>query len=184
MDTYHIMLKDCLHTPGALLNLFSISHMLQHGWGCKFKGCTLALSPSCVLFHQNEVLGCVPLLNNLCYLLVCFLHPNEIHSQLPMYKEIHASVTPKMVPEVSAFAKLQLTWDTWHACMDHPGGDIICCLPLVATGVNVDVNIPSTHCKSCIMAKHPCQPHPPSSMPCVKHILNLVHLDVCGPFPV
>ena len=80
MDTYCIMLKDCLHAPGALLNLFSVSCMLQYSWGCEFKGCTPALGPSCVLSHQNDVLGCVPLLNNLCYLLVRFLHPNEIHS--------------------------------------------------------------------------------------------------------
>ena len=101
-----------------------------------------------------------------------------------MYKEICASVTPKTVPEVSTFTKLQLTWDTWHARMGHPGGDIVHCLPLVATGVNVNIDVPSTHCESCIMAKHPCQPHPPSSTPRVKHILDLVHSNVCGPFPV
>ena len=183
-DTYCIVLKDCLHTPRALLNLFSVGRMLQYGWGCEFKGCTLALSPSCVLSHQNEVLGCVPLLNNLCYLPVRFRHPNEIHSRSPMYKEICASATSEMVPEISTFAKLQLTWDTWHARMGHPGGDIVHHLPLVATGVNVDVDVPSTRCESCIMAKHPRQPHPPSSTPCVKHILDLVHSDVCGPFPV
>ena len=92
-DTYHIMLKDCLHAPRALLNLFSIGCMLQYSWGCEFKGCTPALGPSCVLSHQNEVLKCVPLLNNLCYLPVRFLHPNEIHSRSPIYKEICASAT-------------------------------------------------------------------------------------------
>ena len=87
-------------------------------------------------------------------------------------------------PEVSTLVRLHVMWDIWHACLGHLGGELVRHLPLVATGVTVDINVPLSWCESCIMAKHTCQSHPSSSMPHAKHMLDLVHSDVCGPYPV
>jgi len=34
------------------------------------------------------------------------------------------------------------------------------------------------------MAKHPHKPYPSSDMPCTMQMLNLIHSDLCGPFPI
>ena len=34
------------------------------------------------------------------------------------------------------------------------------------------------------MAKHPHKPYPPSKTPRAEHMLDLVHSDLCGPFPI
>ena len=50
-NTHRIVLKDCLHTPSALLNLLSVGHMLLQGWGCDFRGTTSSSGPSCQLSY-------------------------------------------------------------------------------------------------------------------------------------
>ncbi|KIK45146.1 hypothetical protein CY34DRAFT_78402, partial [Suillus luteus UH-Slu-Lm8-n1] len=51
---------DCLHAPGALINLLSVSHMLRKGWGCNFLP-----NLSCELSHKGELLGNIPMHGNL-----------------------------------------------------------------------------------------------------------------------
>ena len=54
-------------------------------------------------------------------------------------------------------------------------------LPLVGTGV-VMVSSVLDRCEPCIIAKHACDPHP--TIPHrVYNILELVHANLCGPFP-
>lgn len=50
-------------------------------------------------------------------------------------------------------------------------------------GVKVSVQTPLRKCKPCIMAKHPRKPYPPSAEPRTTHMLDLIHSDLCGPFP-
>ena len=72
----------------------------------------------------------------------------------------------------------------WHARMGHPGGEIVKCLPLAATGVSVKSSRPLGKCESCIVAKFPRKPYPPSLHSPTSHMLDLIHSDLCGPFPV
>ena len=74
--------------------------------------------------------------------------------------------------------------DLWHAQMGHPGDDLVKCLLLVATGVNIDHSTLLSRCEVCIIAKHPRKPYPPSLSPRAEHMLDLIHSDLCGPFPV
>ncbi|KAG1876578.1 hypothetical protein DFJ58DRAFT_625286, partial [Suillus subalutaceus] len=81
-------------------------------------------------------------------------------------------------------AHVPLSWDLWHARMGHPGGDAVKRLPIFATGVKVDVSTVLQRCEPCIITKHPCKPYLSSETPCATHMLNLIHSDLCGPFPI
>ncbi|KAG1837906.1 hypothetical protein DFJ58DRAFT_634733, partial [Suillus subalutaceus] len=98
--------------------------------------------------------------------------------------------------ELSAFAKVPLSWDLWHARLGHPGGSAVKRLSHFLIGTKVDTSRPLRTCKPCdtsrplrtckpcIIAKHPHKPYHASSMPRASNILDLVHSDLCGPFPV
>ncbi|KAH7903538.1 hypothetical protein BJ138DRAFT_1020459, partial [Hygrophoropsis aurantiaca] len=86
--------------------------------------------------------------------------------------------------ELSAFAKVPLTHDLWHARIGHVGGEAARRLHLIATGVKVERQEPLTRCEPCIMAKHPHKPYPPSESEPTSLVNQIHHADVCGPFPV
>ena len=171
-EKYRVTLHKCLHAPEALVNLLSVGHMLEKGWDCEFRGSCGGGTAHCQLSYNGEVLGSLPLVGNLCHVNLQFIHPNELVSRTLRVKEI------------SVVARPGTTLDLWHAWMGHPGSDLVKCLPLVATGVHIDHSAPLSRCKACIMAKHPRKPYPPSSSPCAEHMLDLIHSDLCGPFPV
>jgi hypothetical protein len=77
-----------------------------------------------------------------------------------------------------------LSWDLWHARLGHPGGDAVRHLPNFATGTMIDTSQLLCTCEPCIIAKHPRKPYLSSSTPHATHVLDLVHSDLCGPFPV
>ena len=153
-STYCLILMDCLHAPNALLNLLSVSRMLQKGWDCDFKGSSSPSGPYCHLSYKGKIPGNSPLTDNLCYLNVRFLHPDEINSSTIIYKEMSILAGH----ETSAYTKVPTTWDTWHARMGHPGGESVKRLPLIAIGVSVNSNRPLYHCEACIIVKYPCKP--------------------------
>lgn len=105
---------------------------------------------------------------NLVFLDLLFIPPSEPSPHL----------------EISAFAKVPLSWDLWHARLGHPGGEAVKRLPHFASGTKVDTSHALRTCEPCIMAKHPRKPYPASSTPPAAHILDLVHSDLCGPFPI
>ncbi|KAG1875365.1 hypothetical protein C8R48DRAFT_592492, partial [Suillus tomentosus] len=82
------------------------------------------------------------------------------------------------------FARVALTWDLWHARLGHIGGEAVKRVPLIATGVHVDKDAPLCCCEPCIIAKHLRKPFFPSAEPCMAHPLDIIHSDLCGPFPV
>ncbi|KAF8546652.1 hypothetical protein OG21DRAFT_1426433, partial [Imleria badia] len=73
--------------------------------------------------------------------------------------------------------------DLWHVRFGHLGGDMSRLLPATTAGVGVDLLHPQTKCESCIVAKHPRDPYPTSKSPPTKDFLELMHSDICGPFP-
>ncbi|KIK32411.1 hypothetical protein CY34DRAFT_42364, partial [Suillus luteus UH-Slu-Lm8-n1] len=72
----------------------------------------------------------------------------------------------------------------WHARLGHVGGDAVKRLPLFATGVKVETSLPLHTCEPCLLGKHPRKPYPVSDSPRAANLLDLVHSDLCGPFPV
>ncbi|KIK32890.1 hypothetical protein CY34DRAFT_100590, partial [Suillus luteus UH-Slu-Lm8-n1] len=66
-QTFRIRLTNCLHapalsTPGALVNLLSVGHMLRKGWACNFLP-----SLRCELSYNGELLGNIPMRGNLFF---------------------------------------------------------------------------------------------------------------------
>ena len=165
------MLRDCLYAPEAVSNLISVGRMLQWGWDCVFKGSLSPSGPYCEFLHKGRSLGQVPMVGNLRQLDMCFIPPARLSA---------APVTT----EITAFVEQPLTWDTWHTRLGHPGGNSVKCLPIVATGVKVDKDTPLQCCEACVVAKHPRRPFPSSETPRADHMLNLIHLDICSPFPI
>jgi hypothetical protein len=167
-QVHRIHLTHCLHAPGAIINLLSIGHMLQKGWECNFKP-----NPACCeLVYHNSSLGSLPMVGNLFFLDLKFLTPDTL------------SIRTKSPQEISAFAHVPLSWDLWHARMGHPGGDAVRRLPMFASGVKVNISTPLQCCEPCIMAKHPRKPYLPSETPRTARMLDLIHSDLCGPFPI
>lgn len=165
--TFRITFTDCLHAPGAMINLLSVGHMLKRKWSCAFEH-----SPArCQLKYHGELLGELPMVGNLFFIDLKFIRPDESPPAL------HTR-------ELSAFARSPLSLDLWHARMGHPGGDAVKRLKHTATGVTFETSAPLQRCEPCIMAKHPRKPYPPSLEPRTSHMLDLVHSDLCGPFPI
>ena len=161
---HHVTLQDCLYAPEAVFNLISVGCMLQRGWDCVFKGLLLPSGPYCKFLHKGQSLRQVPMVGNLCQLDMHFIPPARLSA---------APVTM----EITVFVEQPLTWDTWHACLGHPGGNSVKHLPIIATGIKVDKDTPLQHCEACIMAKHPRRPFPSSETPRANHMLDLIHSD-------
>jgi hypothetical protein len=94
------------------------------------------------------------------------------------------STTPLPHVEILAFTKVLLLWNLWHAQLGHPSRETVKCLSHFSTGAYIDSSQPLHMCEPCIMGKHPCKPYPPSTTPKASHVLDLVHSDLCGPFPI
>jgi hypothetical protein len=93
-QTFRVMFTDCLHAPGAMINLLSIGHMLSKKWLCIFEH-----SPVwCQLKYQGESLGEIPMTRNLYFLDLKFIYPNASSGTYPSC-------------ELSAFVHLPLSWD-------------------------------------------------------------------------
>jgi len=165
--TSRVHLMHCLNAPGTFINLLSVGYMLKKGWECNFR----PFPACCELVYHNQVLGSLPMLGNLFFVDLKFLTPDSLSIRMKR-------------PEISAFAHVPLSWDLWHAWLGHPSGDAVKYLPIFATGIKLDVSTALQRCEPCIMAKHPRKPYPSSDMPCAMQMLDLIHSDLCGPFPI
>lgn len=161
-----VRLANCLHAPGALLNLLSVSGMNAKGWDVNFRA-----SMTCELAYKGSSLGSIPATGKLYALDIEFIPLTASLPNLPQ------------MPEVSAFADVPLSLDLWHARIGHIGRDAVMRLNRVAKGVTIQSSSPLSHCESCILAKHPRQPFHASETERASAFLDLIHSDVCGPIP-
>ena len=166
---YRVRLTNCLHAPEAMINLLSVGHMVDRGWGCNFLG-----SPArCDLSYRGALLGSTPLSDKLCFVDLDFLLPPGPAASLSLSSPV----------DLTAFAHVPLTLDVWHARLGHPGGNAVRRLPLFAKGGSITSSSPLSRCESCILGKHPRQPYPSSVSPPASRFLELIHSDLCGPIP-
>jgi hypothetical protein len=156
----HLRLTDCLHAPGALVNLLSVGRMLKKGWCCNFT--PFPPRVQLIYIYGKDPLGDIPMIGNLFFVDLKFILPDQ--------------GSPSPMNEISAFAPTPLSWDLWHARLGHVGGDAVKQLPIFAQGVKVSVQTPLRKCEPCIMAKHPRKPYPPSAEPRAAHMLDLFTL--------
>ncbi|KAG1798859.1 uncharacterized protein HD556DRAFT_1305720 [Suillus plorans] len=62
---HHVQLSNCLHAPGAMLNLLSVGWMLAKGWECNFRGeparCELIYPSPVALVQEVSAFARTPL---------------------------------------------------------------------------------------------------------------------------
>ena len=132
-----------------------------------------------LLSKTNEPFGHGPMVNKLFVLEVEFLKPPK--ASLPASPlSIECPLSSKCV----LFAKVPETLDLWHYRMGHPRELATLALVKSTTGASFVAGKPLTRCEPCIFGKQACLPAPSSSTPRTTTLLELIHLDICGPFPV
>ena len=92
------------------------------------------------------------------------------------------SLDPNPSAELAAFVRPPVTRDLWHARLGHAAPRAIADLVSRSEGMTL-AGPPFTVCEPCILGKHAKSPHPPSTSRADRP-LDLVHGDICGPFPV
>jgi Integrase core domain len=141
--------------------------MLSRGWECNFKG----TPPRCDLVCNGKELGSVPLVNHLCFLSLQFV-------------PFDAPLLLMITPQLSAFLRVSVTHDLWHAHIGHVSGEAAKRLLQVTDGVAITESTPLSVCESCIVAKHPRKPFHISGVNHTTAFLDLVHADLAGPMLV
>ena len=81
-----------------------------------------------------------------------------------------------------SYTWVAVTKDLWHARLGHIGESAVRTLAKSASGIVLG-DAPFSVCEACIKGKHPRSPHPASSSR-ASQLLDLLHSDICGPFPV
>ena len=161
-----LRLRNCLHAPQAQLDLLSVGKFLRKGFHCDFRPGRFVVKGPKTASPRFRCEG--PILGDLAFLDITFLAP-----ALP---GLGSSL------EIAAFVRPPLTRDLWHARLGHAAPRAIMDLVSKSEGMTLG-GPPFSVCEPCIMGKHPQSPHP-SSGSRASHPLDLVHGDICGPFPV
>ena len=152
-----LWLRDCLHAPDAVSNLLSVGRLINKGFRCSFEASRVTISsPS----------DCSTTFSFTCSLTGSL-------ALLPLQF---------VAPESAAYARVTITRDLWHVRLGHIGESAIRALAKAASRITLD-GVPFSVCEACIKGKHPHSPHPASSSR-APHLLDLIHSNVCGPFPV
>ena len=166
--TTTVKLRDCLHAPSACMNLLSVGRMTSAGSkvGCtmddgKFAIVGKNVDGSCTNIYEGSQS------NNLYFVDLEFVYPPE-----------------KQPTESAMFTKVIETMDLWHHCMGHIGEATTRSLLKSVKGVTFPPGDGLSKCEPCIIGKHARSPHPSSSTPKSTKLLELVHCDICGPYPV
>jgi hypothetical protein len=167
-----VTLRDCLHAPHAFVNLLSVGRFVTGEISCTFDKGRVVLS------KMGKSFGHGPMVNKLFVLEVEFLKPPVSLPSSPL------SVERPLRSERVLFAKVPETLDLWHYRMGHPGEPATLAILKSTTGVSFSPGEPLTRCEPCIFGKQARLPAPTSSTPRTTTLLELIHLDICGPFPV
>lgn len=167
--TTTVKLRDCLHAPSAYVNLLSVGRMTAVGSkvACSMDDGKFAIAQrypdgSRKNIYEGEQS------NNLFFVDLEFLYP------------------PCQQPptESTNFVKVVETMDLWHHRMGHIGEEATKSLLRSVKGVTFPPGDKLSKCEPCIIGKHARTPHPSSTSPKTTELLELVHCDLCGPFPV
>ena len=93
-------------------------------------------------------------------------------------------VLPPRPVDAVLFTKVAETMDLWHHRMGHIGEAATRNLLKSVKGVKFSPGDKLSKCEPCIIGKHTRAPHPSSLSPESTKLLELIHCDICGPFPV
>ena len=160
-----LKLRDCLHAPDACANLISVGRMVRAGLSCAFEDDRVVVS------RRGTPLAHGPMVGQLFALEIEFLRPPALASSSPP-------------SDVACFTQVPITLDLWHHRLGHVGMEATRQFIKSMPGVQPLTTTTLSRCEPCILGKHARHPNPSSTRPRTTTLLELIHCDVCGPFPV
>lgn len=170
--TTRLKLRDCLHAPDAIINLLSVGRLVSSNFGCNFVDSCAVLSCPPSSGGPRVICGEALMNGRLFFVDLEFL-PRPSASP----------PAPSAGLDMACFAKVPMSLDLLHARMGHLGGAATKLLPNAVEGITFDSTAQLSQCEPCIIAKHARIPHPATESRST-FLLELVHSDLCGPFPV
>ena len=187
-------LRGCLYAPTAPINLLSVGALVERGMSCLFSpgGLTKVFFPA----NHPKFPGLAfsaTVTNRLSFLQLDFIppvssaplaFPAQVSSQVTAASLSSVSSSPP-VPPLPSFPRLKLDSMLWHRRFGHVGMDATRAVLTkdYATGVKLDGSFIRDYCISCIVGKSPQKSYPLRGNRAL-HVGDLLHMDLCGPFPV
>ena len=184
-------LRGCLFAPSAPINLLSVGALVERGMSCLFSpgGITKVFFPDDHPMFAGLTFSAT-VASRLSFLQLNFLHPEISSTSLafPAYAEAPLASTvnhPTPPSPLSSFPRLKLDSMLWHCRFGHIGMDATraALTKDYATGIHLDGSFIRDHCISCIVGKSPQKSYPFRGNRAVA-VGDLLHMDLCGPFPV
>ena len=165
--TTTVKLRDCPHAPSACINLLSVGRMTAVGSqiGCVFADGKFQIVKKNSNGSHVDIYEGVQTSNKLYFVDLEF-------------------VLPPRPTEIVLFTKVVETMDLWHDHMGHIGETATKNLLESVKGVKFPPGDQLSKCEPCIISKHAHNPHPSSVTHKSTQLLELIHCDLCGPFPV
>ncbi|SJL06868.1 uncharacterized protein ARMOST_10210 [Armillaria ostoyae] len=174
--TATVILHECLYAPDTPINLISVRAMTENGMYVGFgKNKTTCYFPRnhkmlSGLSFQADVIG-----------RLSFLDCEFIKAATPNGKAKATAFV--MLP---TFQKPEYDVYLWHCRTRHPSQDTTRCLVsgnACVKGVQWNGKSPHELCPSCIMGKQAQKPYDHNTN-CATKVLELLHIDTCGPMPI
>jgi hypothetical protein len=179
-----ITLKDCLHAPDVPINLLSVGNLQHQKIAVRFEpGKSGGLPFTEIVFPSDHpVLPGFTLLASV-YRQLSFLTCDFVSPAVALPAVVSTSGLDP--PASSVFPRVDLTPALWHRRLGHLGTDAVQALltSKVVGGVNFTGPFSPIRCVPCLVRKAPQLPYPHNGNR-AEAIADLLHMDICGPFPV
>ena len=179
-------LRDCLYAPSAPINLLSVGALVEHGFNCLFSpgGITTVFYPD----DQPRLPGLTlpaAVINRLSFFKLEFLSPALSTAPVALPALASPPLDSASDDSSASFPRLKMDSMLWHHCFGHIGMDATraALTKDYVTGVHLDGTFVRDHCISCIVGKSPQRSYPYHGN-CATAIGELLHMDLCGHFPV
>ena len=185
-------LRGCLYAPSAPINLLSVGALVERGMSCLFSpgGITKVFFPK---DHPNFSGLTFPAFvsNHLSFLKLSFLPPvcSPAPIALPAQVSSHDHVSSSFIVSSSSaspsFPRVKLDSMLGHRRFGHLGMDATraALSKNYVTGVNLEGSFVQDYCISCVVGKSPQKSYPFRGNR-ASLVGDLLHMDLCGPFPV
>lgn len=173
-------LRGCLYAPSAPINLLSVGALAERGMSCTFSpgGITKLSYPEDHPRLPGLTLAAT-VVNRLSFLNLVFIPPDPptTSTALP------AIADPS--PSAYSFPRIKLDSTLWHRRFGHIGMDATraTLMKNYVKGVQFDGPFIQDHCIPCLVGKSPQRSYTYNGHRATK-IGELLHMDLCGPFPV
>ena len=184
-------LRGCLYAPSAPINLLSVGALVERGMSCLFSpgGITKVFFPD---DHPNFSGLTFPAFvsNRLSFLKLSFLppvgsSPIALPAQVSSLEDIPSSLTVSSSSSSPSFPRVKLDSMLWHRRFGHLGMEATraALSKNFVTGVHLEGSFARDYCISCIVGKSPQRSYPFRGNR-ASLVGDLLHMDLCGPFPV